>query len=106
LLRNDGANKSGHWLTLRLVGDVTRKCPRDAIGTTVFLTAKGRRLRGEVASGRSYNSQSDLRVHFGLGAATKVDKLEVRWANCKPEYYEIKQLNKVLVIEQGKGTDR
>lgn len=102
LLRNDGANKSGHWLTLRLVGDVTRKCSRDAIGTTVFLTTKGRRLRGEVASGRSYNSQSDLRVHFGLGAATKVEKLEVRWANGEPETYEIKNVNKVLVIEQGR----
>src|SRR5215470_11928290 len=106
LLRNDGGNKSGAWLTLRLVGDVTRKCPRDAIGTTVFLTAKGRRLRGEVASGRSYNSQSDLRVHFGLGAATSVDKLEVRWANGKPEFYEIKMVNKFLVIEQGRGTDK
>jgi len=106
LLRNDGANKSGAWLTLRLVGDVTRKCPRDAIGTTVFLTAKGRRLRGEVASGRSYNSQSDLRVHFGLGAATSVEKLEVRWANGKPESYEIKMVNKLLVIEQGRGTNR
>jgi enediyne biosynthesis protein E4 len=106
LLRNDGANKSGAWLTLRLVGDVTRKCPRDAIGTTVFLTAKGRRLRGEVASGRSYNSQSDLRVHFGLGAATSVENLEVRWANGKPESYEIKMVNKLLVIEQGRGTNR
>jgi hypothetical protein len=83
-----------------------RKCPRDAIGTTVFLTAKGRRLRGEVASGRSYNSQSDLRIHFGLGAATSVEKLEVRWANGKPESYEIKKLNKLLVIEQGRETNR
>jgi hypothetical protein len=106
LLRNDGANKSGAWLTLRLVGDVARKCPRDAIGTTVFLTVKGRRLRGEVASGRSYNSQSDLRVHFGLGAASSVENLEVRWANGKPESYEVKMVNKLLVIEQGRGTAR
>jgi hypothetical protein len=105
LLRNDGANKSGHWLTLRLVGDVTRKCPRDATGTTVFLTANGRRLRREVASGRGYNSQSDLRVHFGLGAGTKVEKLEVRWANGKPETYEVKEVNKLLLIEQGRGSN-
>ncbi|HEU0176301.1 MAG TPA: CRTAC1 family protein [Blastocatellia bacterium] len=103
LLRNDGGNKSGHWLTLRLIGDTARKCPRDAIGTTVFLTVNGRRRRGEVASGRGYNSQSDLRVHFGLGSATKVENLEVRWANGKPETYEIKEVNKVLVIEQGTG---
>jgi hypothetical protein len=42
--RNDGGDKSGHWLTLRLIGDITRNCPRDAIGATVFLTANGRRL--------------------------------------------------------------
>jgi hypothetical protein len=71
----------GHWLTLVLHGDPARNCPRDAIGSTVFVTAGGRRMRGEVASGRGQISQSDLRVHFGLGAATSITKLEVRWAN-------------------------
>ena len=69
LLRNDGGNKAGHWLTLRLTGNVDQKCPRDAIGTTVFCTVSGRRMRAEVASGRSYNSQSDsegtFRTWFG-----------------------------------------
>jgi len=64
-----------------LRGDPGRNCPRDAIGSTVFVTAGGRRMRGEVASGRGQISQSDLRVHFGLGAATSITKLEVRWAN-------------------------
>src|SRR5207244_5756750 len=81
LLRNDGGNRSGHWLTVRLVGDPARKCPRDAIGSVVYCTAGGLRMRGEVASGRSQMSQSDLRALFGLGAATRVDCLEVRWAN-------------------------
>ncbi len=103
LLRNDGANKTGHWLTLKLVGDPAKKCPRDAIGTVVFCTANGRRMREEVASGRSFNSQSDLRIHFGLGAATKVDKLEVRWANEKMEEFVIKNVDQIVMIEQGKG---
>jgi len=106
LLRNDGGNKSGHWLSISLIGGIgggERKTPRDAIGTTVFCTANGHRQRGEVASGRSYNSQSDLRVHFGLGGATKVEKLEVRWANGKPENYEIKSVDRLVVIEQGRG---
>jgi hypothetical protein len=103
LLRNDGASKAGHWLTLRLIGDPSQKCPRDAIGTTVFLTANGRRMRAEVASGRSFYSQSDLRVHFGLGAATRVDKLEVRWANSKVVEYSIKEVDQFVTIEQGKG---
>ncbi|MCI0339410.1 MAG: CRTAC1 family protein [Acidobacteria bacterium] len=103
LLRNDGANKTGHWLTLRLAGDPAKKCPRDAIGTVVFCAANSRRMRDEVASGRSYNSQSDLRVHYGLGAATKVEKLEVLWANGKREEFVIEKVDQILTIEQGKG---
>jgi enediyne biosynthesis protein E4 len=102
LLRNDGGHKAGHWLEVKLIGDTSRGCPRDAIGSIVFCTANGRRLRGEVASGRSYNSQSDLRVHFGLGAATRVDKLEVRWAGGKTVEYEVKGIDQVMTIDQGK----
>ena len=80
LARNEGSGR-GHWLTVQLRGDPARKCPRDAIGSTVFVTAGGMRMRGEVASGRGQASQSDLRVHFGLGNATEVTSLEVRWAN-------------------------
>lgn len=103
LLRNDGGNKAGHWLTIRLVGNPGRNCPRDAIGTVVFCTAQGRLIRDEVASGRSYNSQSDLRIHFGLGTATAVKKLEVRWAGGQKETYEIKDIDRFVTIEQGKG---
>ena len=49
----------------RAPGDPKQKCPRDAIGSVVFVTAGGRRVRGEVASGRGQISQSDLRVHVG-----------------------------------------
>lgn len=103
LLRNDGGNKAGHWLTLKLIGDPAKKSPRDAIGTVVFCTVQGRRMRAEVASGRSFYSQSDLRVHFGLGTATKVDKLEIRWANGKTEQFTPKGPDQFLTIEQGKG---
>ena len=103
LLRNDGANKTGHWLTVKLVGDPAQRCPHDAIGTTVFCEVQGRRLRAEVASGRSFYSQSDLRLHFGLGAATKADALEVRWANGKAERFRIQGVDQFLTVEQGKG---
>jgi enediyne biosynthesis protein E4 len=103
LLRNDGANRAGHWLIIKLIGNVKQRCPRDAIGTSVFCTVGGKAMRAEVASGRSYNSQSDLRVHFGLGSATKVDRLEVRWANGKPEQYVIKAVDRIIAIEQGSG---
>jgi hypothetical protein len=103
LLRNDGANRAGNWLSIKLIGDPKAKCPRDAIGAAVFCTAGRHRMRDEAASGRSYNSQSDPRVHFGLGAATSVDRLEVRWANGKSEQYAVKEINRFLTIEQGKG---
>jgi hypothetical protein len=103
LLRNDGGNRAGHWLTVRLVGDPPRKCPRDAIGSVVFCTAGGLRRRGEVASGRSQLSQSDLRVHFGLGAATTVDRLEVRWANGATVSYDVPGVDRLIVIDQAHG---
>jgi hypothetical protein len=78
---NDGGAAAGHWLTLTLIGDPAQKCPPDAIGSTVFVTAGGVRRRGEVASGRGQISQSDLRVHIGLGRETAVTAVEVRWAN-------------------------
>jgi enediyne biosynthesis protein E4 len=103
LLRNDGGKNSGRWLMLRLVGDPARRSPRDAVGASVFCTAAGRRMRGEVASGRSYDSQSDLRVHFGLGAATKVERLEVRWPSGETESFGVPGVDRLLTIEQGRG---
>jgi enediyne biosynthesis protein E4 len=103
LLRNDGGSQAGHWLTVRLIGDPARRCPRDAIGSVVFCTAGGIRRRGEVASGRSQLSQSDLRVHFGLGAATRVDRLEVRWAGGTTVVYDIAAVDRLVVIDQARG---
>ena len=104
VLRNDGGSQAGHWLTVRLRGDPARGCPRDAIGSVVFCTAGGLRRRGEVASGRSQLSQSDLRVHFGLGGATRVERLEVRWANGTTVAYEVPAVDRVVVIDQASAT--
>lgn len=106
LLRNDGGNRAGHWLRVRLVGDPSRRCPRDATGSQVFLTAGGARQRGDVASGRSVMSQSDRRVHFGLGASTRVERLEVRWANGPTVAYEVPAIDTEIVIDQARGVVR
>ncbi len=103
LLRNDGGNRAGHWLAVRLVGDPARRCPRDATGSQVFLTAGGARQRSDVASGRSVMSQSDRRVHFGLGAAARVERLEVRWTNGPTVAYEVPGVDRELVIDQARG---
>jgi enediyne biosynthesis protein E4 len=67
---------SNHWIELKLEGV---KSNRSAIGARVRVTAGGMVQSAEVRSGGGYLSQSDLRLHFGLGAATKVDKVEISW---------------------------
>ena len=103
LLRNVAAN-TGHWLDLRLVGDVARKSPKDAVGSIAFLTTGKVRQRQDVISGAVYCSQSDMTLHFGLGVATKVDKLEIQWSNGALEAFDIAAIDKRVTIIQGKGT--
>ncbi len=103
LLRNEGGNRAGHWISLQLIGDPAQNTPRDATGSVVYCQAGGARQRGEVASGRSYISQSDSRIHFGLGKAQKVDRLQVRWSNSKTEDIEIPAVDRAYSILQGKG---
>src|SRR6185503_19017717 len=98
-----GGNRAGHWIGLRLIGDPAQKTPRDAIGTVVFSQAGGLRQRGEVASGRSYLSQSDLRIHFGLGAAERVEKLEILWPNGTRENVTLPAVDRFFTVSQGKG---
>ncbi|MBI3664236.1 MAG: CRTAC1 family protein [Acidobacteria bacterium] len=100
VLRNVTPSKN-NWVSLKLAG--SGKSPRDAIGATVFLTAGGIRQRGEVMSGSSFCSQNDLRVHFGLGTATQVDALEIRWPDGAQESVKLPGINRIVTIVQGKG---
>jgi hypothetical protein len=75
LLKN--AHKpAGHWAILKLEGV---KSNRSAIGAQVRVTVEGHTQLEEVRSGGSYLSQNDLRLHFGLGSATKMERVEIRW---------------------------
>ena len=100
LLRNMVKN-GNHWLGLQLVGGL--KSPKDAIGAKVFLTAGGARQRADVYSGASYASTSDPRVHFGLGAATKVDKIEIHWPSGSKEEIRVPAVDRIFNVEEGKG---
>jgi enediyne biosynthesis protein E4 len=100
LLRNVNPDHH-HWVGLKLVGGA--RGPRDAIGATVYLTAGGIRQRGDVLSGGSYMSSNDQRVHFGLGDATTVDKLEIHWPGGAVEDVHLPSVDRILTIEQGKG---
>jgi hypothetical protein len=100
LLRNVVKN-GNHWVTFKLVGGP--KSPRDAIGAKVFLTAGGARQRGDVFSGGSYASSSDLRLHFGIGAATKVDKVEIHWPSGAKEEIAAPAVDRIYTVVEGKG---
>jgi len=94
-------NHSGnHWLSVKLVGT---RSNRSAIGARVAVTAAGKRQIREVLSGSSYLSQSDLRQHFGLGAAGKVDKIEVQWPGGNLEKLGSAEADQFLTIQEGRG---
>jgi len=99
LLKNE--NRSGnHWLVVKLVGT---RSNRSAIGARVAVTAGGRRQIREVLSGSSYISQSDLRQHFGLGPAPRVDQIEVRWPNGQGEKVGSAEADQFVTIQEGRG---
>jgi len=97
VLRND--QKSGnHWLRVRLEG--SGKTNRDAIGSWVELTAGGITRRQQVMPTRSYLSQVERTLTFGLGAATRVDKLRVHWTDGTTEDVEVPAVDRVIRIRK------
>jgi len=99
LLRNV-VNNANHWVTLKLVGG--SKSPRDAIGAKAFLTVGSVRQRADVFSGGSYASTSDPRLHFGLGSASRVDKLEIFWPSGRREEVTLPCIDCIVLLTEGK----
>ena len=93
-----------HWVTFKLVGG--EKSPRDAVGAKVFLTANGVRQRADVFSGGSYASSSDQRLHFGLGNATRVERLEILWPSGSREMINPPAVDRFYTVVEGKGITR
>jgi hypothetical protein len=100
LLRNVVKN-GNHWIAFNLIGG--DKSPRDAIGAKVFVTTGGIRQRGDVFSGGSYGSNSDPRVHFGLGAARTADKVEIQWPSGKKQVVAVPEVDRIFVVDESKG---
>jgi hypothetical protein len=100
LLRNVSKD-TNHWLELKLVGGTGS--PRDAVGATVYVTAKGMKQRGDVLSGGSYASSNDPRPHFGLGKATAVDSIEVHWPSGKVEHFSVPGVDRIVTLTEGGG---
>ena len=100
LLRNVGGNKQ-NWIKIKLVGT---KCNRTAIGARVRVTTGKHIQMDEVHSGTSVMSQSDLRLHFGLGKLDTVDLIEVKWPTTqKIERFEQIKANQILTIREEHG---
>lgn len=99
LLRNEVIN-GNHWITLRLVGT---KSNRDAVGARVTAKAGSLVQIAEVRSGGSYLSHNDSRVHFGLGKATRIERLEVRWPSGLVETFENLQADQFIKVKEGQG---
>jgi len=99
LLRNDTVN-ANHAVTLTLTGG---RSNRSAIGARVRLTAGGVTQTREVKAGSSYLGESDLRVHFGLGPATRIDRLEIRWPSGATEVVPDVAADQIIAVTEGKG---
>ena len=99
LLHNDGGN-GNRWLKLKLVGT---RSNRSGIGARVRVVAGSHSQIDEVRSGGSYLSQNDLRLHFGMGPATKADLVEVHWPSGCVDALKDVETNQTVRVKEGAG---
>jgi hypothetical protein len=99
LLRNE-APTPGHWLRIKTIGT---KSNRDGFGVRVEITADGSIRYAEVRAGSSFESSSDPRLHFGLGSATRVESILIRWPSGRVDKFGPEAADQELVVEEGRG---
>ena len=93
----------GNWISLQLVGV---KSNRAALGAVVTLIQGGSPVEKEVRSGDGFISQSDLRLHFGLGTSSKAEKVVIRWPSGQIETLSDLPVNQYYVVREGSGVDQ
>ena len=89
-----------HWIEFKIVGT---RSNRSGIGARLLLKTSSRQQTNEVRSGSSYISNNDMRVHFGLGASSKVDCLEVSWPSGLVERFRDPPVDTIVVVKEGSG---
>jgi hypothetical protein len=108
LVHNVSTN-TGHWVTIKLVGAMRfgdhgsgpgGKSNRDGIGAKVEIFAGAKHELQERVAGSGYLSQNDARLHFGLGAATVIDKIVVKWPGGREQTLQNQGVDRVLIIEE------
>ena len=108
LIRCD-SNGKNNWIKIRAIGT---KSNRSGIGARITCVTrppgqeKPHRQTDEVRSGGGYYSQSDLRVHFGIGEAQKVELLEVRWPSGQIDSFKGLKPNELCYVTEGLGITR
>jgi enediyne biosynthesis protein E4 len=94
---------TGNWISLHLIGV---KSNRAALGAVVTLEQGTDKHEKEVRSGDGYISQSDLRLHFGLGKSSRVQKIVIRWPSGLVETLSDLPANQYYVVQEGSGVDQ
>ncbi|HMK30920.1 MAG TPA: CRTAC1 family protein [Terriglobales bacterium] len=89
-----------HWIAFKTVGT---RSNRDGIGARITVKAGARTWVDEVRSGSSYNSNSDMRVHFGLGSNQKIDSVEVRWPSGLVERFSDLKVDAIHTLQEATG---
>jgi hypothetical protein len=102
LLLNRGGNKN-HRVLLKLVGTKSNKM---AIGSRVTVRSGKLVQLNEVRAGGSYLSSNDPRLHFGLGAAAKMDEVEIKWPSGKVEVLRDVPADFIYTIVEGEGIQK
>jgi enediyne biosynthesis protein E4 len=90
-----------HWIAFKTIGT---KSNRDGIGAKIRAKVGDRVMVDEVRSGSSYDSNNDMRVHFGLGKMEKVDWAEVRWPSGLTEKFPVAKVDLIQTLKEGAGT--
>jgi hypothetical protein len=99
LLRSTQDNRN-HWVLIHLEGT---KSNRSAIGARVSCVTGSLSQIDEIRSGGSFFSQNDFRLHFGLGTASRIDLLEIRWPSGTTERLRNLESDRVISIKEGSG---
>ena len=99
LLRTD-STANNNWISVKLIGV---KSNRDGVGARIKVVTDGRTQIDDVRSGGSYYSQNDMRVHFGLGKATKAQTIEARWPSGAVDILNDVAAGQVIFIKEGAG---
>ena len=99
VLRND-TRSDNHWIQIHLQG---KKTNRSGVGAGVKVVTGGLVQIDEVHSGRGYQSHYGLRLHFGLGKHTQVDRVEVRWIGGGVDIFENITADQLVILTEGAG---